>query len=162
MSTIARPELRSAPSRVPVDPADARALVDVFFDALGHFEGERPAIEDLLRVLAPDAEIVDGTEEDDRGAQRYARDAWLTHLEESSAQRKSALRGQFFEEVERTVTACATAHLRVASVVEERLTQGEAVERVDTLHCALLVGRVGTRAGIVHVTVRRSSRPPPG
>ena len=110
-------------------------------------------------MLAPDAEILDGAD-DVQGLVRYERDAWLDHIEERAAHRRSAPSGRFFEEVRRTVTECAP-EVRVGSIVEERLTRGADVELVDTLRCALIVGRVGDRASIVHVKVRRSSRPPP-
>jgi hypothetical protein len=91
---------------------------------------------------------------------RFGRDAWLAHLDTGDAPHASAAAGHFFEEVERVMTASAP-ELLVGSVVEERWTQGGAVEAVDTLRCALVVGRVGDHASIVQVTVRRSSRPPP-
>lgn len=159
MSTIGPRHARSASSCIPVDPVEAHDVAEAFFDALGHFAGEQPAIEDLTRMLAPDAEILDGAD-DDRGFVRYERDAWLRHLEETSAHRPSAPSGRFFEEVRRTVTDCAP-EVRVGSIVEERWTFGADVEVVDTLRCALVVGRVGAQASIVQVKVRRSSRPPP-
>lgn len=152
-----RPPPRSRASRAPVDPVEARAVVDAFFDALGHFAGEPPAIEDLMRVLSPDAEILDGVDGEEHAGDRYARDDWFAYIEGTSEPEL----GQFFEEVERTVTDCSP-EVQVGSVVEERVTRGGTVERVDTLRCALLVSRVGDRASIVRVRVRRSSRPPSG
>jgi hypothetical protein len=160
MSTMLPPGSRSPSSLTLVDPVEAHAVVEAFFDALGHFAGEGPTIEELARVLAPDAEIVDGAEGEEDDAVRFGRDAWLAHLDEGSAQDQSADAGHFFEEVERVMTA-SDRDLRVGSVVEERWTQGGVVEAVDTLHCELVISRVGDHASIVQVTVRRSSRPPP-
>lgn len=160
MSTRDRLERVMSSARSPVDPGEASAVVEAFFDALGHFAGEPPSIDDLTRVLAPDAEILDGGDDTDEGLVCYRRDAWLTHITESSAQRETASRGQFFEEVQRTMTDCSP-DVHVGSVVEERHTQGGAFELADTLSCALIVGRVGDQTSIVHVRVRRSSRPPP-
>lgn len=90
----------------------------------------------------------------------YARDAWLTRIEETSAEHERALQGDFFEEAARSVTDCAP-EVQIGSVVEERRTQGGATELVDTLRCALVVGLVGDAPSILHVRVCRSIRPPP-
>ncbi len=140
-----------------VDPASAAALAEAFFDALGHFAGEGPALEDLSRVLAPEAEIFEGSDEDGPGVVRYVRDAWLAQLARRSTTQRTR-HGHFFEEVARTMTAYAP-EMHVGSVVEERITSGGAVEHVETLLCALLVARVGEQAAIVHVRVRRNNPP---
>lgn len=87
------------------------------------------------------------------------RNAWLTRLGDSAEQRRSAGQGHFFEELERTVTVLAS-ELVVGSVVEERVTQDERVERARMLDCSLVVRDVGGEPSIVEVRVRRSSRPP--
>jgi len=160
MSTRGLRERVMSSARAPVDPGEASIVVEAFFDALGHFAGEPPSIDDLARVIAPDASILDGVGDNEEGLVCYARDAWLAHIAEISAQHETASRGQFFEEVQRTMTDCAP-DVHVGSVVEERLTQGSDSELADTLDCALVVGRVGDQTSIVHVRVRRSSRPPP-
>lgn len=153
------------PPRPSIDPTSARALVDTFFDALGHFAGERPALEELSRVLAPGAQILELADDgQDEGSDLATdccllRNAWLTRLGDSAEQRRSAGQGHFFEELERTVTVLAS-ELVVGSVVEERVTQDERVERARMLDCSLVVRDVGGEPSIVEVRVRRSSRPP--
>ena len=158
-----RSPLVSAPvsPRGAVDPVDAHDIVETFFDALGHFGGERPALDDLQRVLAPDAEIIVGTDGSELTSVRYARDAWLALLDAASAQGNDASVGHFFEEIERTITDCAP-EVRVGSVVEEMVTAEGAVQRVDTFRCAFVVARVGDRSNIVHLRVQRSVRPAAG
>ena len=157
------------PPPMPVDPTSARALVDTFFDALGHFAGERPALEELSRVLAPCARIVDLGDEDEPDDEDgdaststescFPRNAWLARLADSAEQRRSAGHGHFFEELERTVTTSAS-ELVVGSVVEERVTHDEHVEHAQLLQCSLVVRSVDGAPSIVEVRVRRSSRPP--
>ncbi|CAN5918735.1 hypothetical protein BH11MYX4_BH11MYX4_04180 [soil metagenome] len=152
----------SAPSSV--DPRVASALVDAFFDALGHFAGERPALDELGRVLAPEAQIVEveglapGAGPTETSC--YARDAWLSRIAHASEQLHDSGQGHFFHELERTISELDSC-LRVGSIVEERVTQEARVEHVETLFCSLVVGRVDGEASIVEVRVRRGSRPPP-
>lgn len=159
VSTPPPPPLGRSPLlQRPVAPVDAIDVVDRFFDALGHFEGETPALADLADVLADDAEIVVGT--DDEADTHYSRADWLCHLSDASSQNELPAQGHFFEEIERTLTDCAP-DVRVGSVVQERRTRGDHVAVVEVIRCALVVGCVDGSAKIVQVNVRRSSRPPP-
>lgn len=149
------------PPRLPapvalIDPAEARAIVDAFFDALGHFAGEAPALDELSRVLSPDAEIVEEGAGVDPKVERYARDAWFERVEGRSRPEL----GQFFEEVECTITERAS-ELRFGTLIEERVTRGGAVESVGELHCALDVRVVDSQATIVRVKVCRRGLPAP-
>lgn len=156
---------RVGPRRsVSIDPTHARALVDRFFDALGHFAGERPALEELARVLAPSARIMDLGGEDNAPAgeattvrSNFPRDAWLVKLSESSERRRSAGQGHFFEVLERTVTA-DESELCVGSVVEERVTRDDRIEHAQVLECSLVVSEIEGRTSIVEVRARRCSR----
>lgn len=153
----------AAPS--PLDPTAASALVDTFFDALCHFAGERPAFEELGRVLAPDAQIVElerrAPEAVLTETSRYARDAWLSRVAQASERLAGSGQGHFFHELERTISEVDT-HVRVGSVVEERVTQEARVEHLETLICSLVVSQIDGEPSIVEVRVRRGSDPPSG
>lgn len=144
--------------------ADAQALVDTFFDALGHFAGEPPALDELVRVLAPSAKILeisdDGVGKRSRAATAsegcFMRDAWLRRVVASADRHRHAGQGHFFEEVQRTVFERAS-ELCVGIVVEERLTQAGRVAARAVLRCSLVVSHVGARPAITRVRLRRST-----
>lgn len=153
----------AAPS--PLDPTAASALVDTFFDALCHFGGERPAFEELGRVLAADAQIVEverlAPEAILTETSRYARDAWLSRIAQASERLAGSGQGHFFDELERTISAL-DSQVRVGSVVEERVTRDARIEHLETLFCSLVVSEVNGEPSIVEVRVRRGSGLPPG
>jgi hypothetical protein len=144
--------------------ADTQALVDTFFDALGHFAGEPPALDELVRVLAPRAKILAPSDDAKGSGSRsargtescYVRDAWLRRVVASADRHRRAGHGHFFEELERTVVERAS-QLCVRSVVEERLTEAGRVASRTTLRCWLVVSQVGPRAAITRVRVRRTT-----
>ncbi|CAN5918712.1 hypothetical protein BH11MYX4_BH11MYX4_04160 [soil metagenome] len=153
MSSTMRPVQVPSSKLAPVEQAEAHALVATFFDALGHFAGELPVMAEVVGVLAAGAQIeeLDG---DEGEVVRYTRDGWRAQLAASAERRRRGRQGYFLEEVERTISPAAL-EVRVRSVVEARLTRGDAVERVELLYCAMLVRRVGRRVGIVHLRVER-------
>lgn len=138
-----------------VTPSNATHVVDALLDALGHFAGERPALETLEHLVAPDASIL---VEDGDSCMRYARDAWLATLVAGDSMEDSI--GHFFEPIESTVNE-ADGQSRVKAEVVERWTNGGAVERLEELAVEAVVGRAEDRPTIVALSVRRSSRPPP-
>jgi hypothetical protein len=159
MPTERRSHVSPKSSGTTLSELAVHVLVDEFFDALGHFPGEQPALAELARLLAPDAEIFDDEEQTAVGAGRYARDAWLRKLARSSGTHGRERFGQFFEEVERSVSQYPRA-ATVGCLVEESLTEGGAVAQVETLRCELTVEEVDEKPSIVQVRVVRSSRPP--
>lgn len=132
-----------------IEHAEARAVAAAFFDALGHFDGELPALDELSDALEPTAQIeeVDG---DETAIIRHDRQAWLLQIAAFSEQRRRAGIGCFFEELEQSMTEAA-AEVQVLSVVEARFTRAGDIERVDGFRCLMMVRRVGTRASIVHL-----------
>jgi hypothetical protein len=153
------PHISPKSSRTVMNDLAVHTVVEEFFDALGHFPGEQPALAELARLLAPDAKIFDDEVQPAGGAAPYARDAWLRKLERSSWTHGGRRFGQFFEEVERTVTQYPQA-ATVGSLVEECFTDGGTVAHVETLRCDLTVEEVDETPTIVQVRVVRSSRPP--
>jgi hypothetical protein len=143
--------------------ADAQALVGTFFDALGHFAGESPALGELMRVLAPAAEISELSADRKESsawvgsARCLARDAWLRSIVARADLRRHAGHGHFFEELKRAVVEKGD-QLCVESVVEERLTEAGRVTSRTTLRCCLTVSKVGARPSITRVRVRRTTR----
>jgi hypothetical protein len=137
---------------VPVDVSEADAVFMDFVEALSHFAGETPVIATLADLLAPDAQIVVSGEDGDAG-ELLTREGWLASLASSDLSR-----GHFFEELER-VTMSSASETRIGALLDERWTIGPAVERREAVHCSFDVVRVGERARIARLRIRKNLVP---
>lgn len=151
MASMTRPVPAPSSNLAPLPHAEAHALAASLFDALAHFAGEAPLMDEVVRIFAPGAWIEE-LGEDDVEAVGYTPEDWVAALAARAERRRGERHGYFLEELERTISG-ASKEVRIRSVVEARLTRGGAVARVERLQCGMLVRRVDGRAAVVHLRV---------
>ena len=151
MASTTRPVPAPSSQLAPVQPAEAHALAECLFDAVGHFAGEAPLMDEVMQVFASNAWIEE-LGEDAVEAVGYPPAEWLAALAVRAERRRREGHGYLLEEIEWT-SSPTSQDVRIRSVVEARLTRGGVVARVEHQHCDMLVRRVDGRAAIVHLRV---------
>ncbi len=117
----------------------ASALVASFFDALGRFPGEPPALDVLRSLMAPDAEVcMAGLVEAPLVV--YARDVWLAVLADAYLRSDDDPHGTFYEELARSLRF-RHGGVEIESSVRELTSADRVVARVSTLRASLFLPR---------------------